>query len=346
MCSILENLCTYDSEDRISGSLAALKEKGFINYFGMQRFGTFSVSTHTIGKYVLTSDWERVCELILSPQEQVLPESVEARKVWADTKDAKKVLPLMPKKCVAEQAVLKMLSQNPKGFSNAVMQIPRNLRVMYAHAYQSYIWNMVASERIKQFGLEIREGDLVIEGGDSGREASLSPVGGDEEAIEDGTCSFVRARPVTVQEIASGAKSIYDVVLPTPGFDIVYPENELKNVYADLMNEDGIDYLNMRRNIKEFSLSGNYRHIVARPDSVEWWIKRCNSPSDQLVKTDLDLIGSDTIDRVSQEAGEGEKLAVVLKLRLGVSQYATMALREVMKGDTSRRGHLFDVRQG
>lgn len=330
-----------ESEDRIHSSLAALKEKGFINYFGMQRFGTFSVSTHTVGKYVLASDWEAVCELLLMPQAHVVPESVEARRVWAETKDAKKALALMPKKCVAEQAVLRMLAQNPTAYSNAVMQIPRNLRVMYPHAYQSYVWNKVASERIKRFGLEIREGDLVI---DDSRSGQQTPAAGDEDELVADEPQFTRARPVTADEIASGAKTVYDVVLPTPGFDVVYPENELKQVYADIMSKDGIDYLNMRRNIKEFSLAGNYRHIVARPEAVEWWIKNYSSPADQLVKTDLDLINSDDTERITSERGDGDKLAVVLKLRLGTSQYATMAIREVMKQDTSRRSEMFDVR--
>ena len=43
-------------------------------------------------------------------------------------------------------------------------QIPRNLRLMYVHAYQSYVWNAVVSERIKMYGCERPvAGDLVFE---------------------------------------------------------------------------------------------------------------------------------------------------------------------------------------
>ena len=41
-------------------------------------------------------------------------------------------------------------------------QIPRNLRTMYVHAYQSYIWNLVTSERIKLSSTEPLVGDLVF----------------------------------------------------------------------------------------------------------------------------------------------------------------------------------------
>lgn len=36
------------------------------------------------------------------------------------------------------------------------------MRLMYIHAYQSYIWNCVVSRRMKQFGAEPVIGDLAI----------------------------------------------------------------------------------------------------------------------------------------------------------------------------------------
>jgi len=43
-------------------------------------------------------------------------------------------------------------------------QIPRNMRLMYVHAYQSYVWNSVVSRRIHEFGLDPRPGDLAFRG--------------------------------------------------------------------------------------------------------------------------------------------------------------------------------------
>lgn len=42
-------------------------------------------------------------------------------------------------------------------------QIPRPLRTMYVHAYQSYIWNAVVSERIKLSADQPIVGDLVYD---------------------------------------------------------------------------------------------------------------------------------------------------------------------------------------
>lgn len=42
------------------------------------------------------------------------------------------------------------------------LQIPRNLRLLYVHSYQSYVWNMIASERIKMDPYNVLVGDLVL----------------------------------------------------------------------------------------------------------------------------------------------------------------------------------------
>jgi len=38
------------------------------------------------------------------------------------------------------------------------------MRLMYVHAYQSYVWNSVVSRRVREFGLVPRPGDLAVRG--------------------------------------------------------------------------------------------------------------------------------------------------------------------------------------
>ncbi len=45
--------------------MEAIKKSGFINYFGMQRFGTHSVPTHEIGKCLIKKNWVQAVKLIL-----------------------------------------------------------------------------------------------------------------------------------------------------------------------------------------------------------------------------------------------------------------------------------------
>ena len=68
-------------QDKIEEGLDSLKVNGFINYFGLQRFGTTSVPTHKIGVFFIYSmcmqfqkiyilpPWKVFCSAALLPQE-------------------------------------------------------------------------------------------------------------------------------------------------------------------------------------------------------------------------------------------------------------------------------------
>ena len=51
--------------DQILQNVKIVEKHGFINYFGMQRFGSFSVRTHEMGKHILACKWKEVARLIL-----------------------------------------------------------------------------------------------------------------------------------------------------------------------------------------------------------------------------------------------------------------------------------------
>lgn len=53
-------------EEHIENSMKQIQEKGFINYFGLQRFGTRTVQTHEIGLAILQGQWEKAVDFILS----------------------------------------------------------------------------------------------------------------------------------------------------------------------------------------------------------------------------------------------------------------------------------------
>lgn len=359
-------------EDALIPILKSLKETGFINYFGMQRFGTFSISTHEIGKEILKSNWKNAGELILSEQEIVIPQSIEARKIWKETKDAKLALSKMPRKCNAEFSILSRLEKSEKdengeynenSYFNAIMGIPRNLRIMYGHAYQSYIWNLVASKRIQLFGLQVVAGDLILCNNEkildefnNQLEEKFIDAESDDNIIQDFKETYgIKVRPITQEEVDSKKFDIYDIVLPTPGYDVIYPSNELlKNVYIDIMGKDGLDPFNMTRKVREFSLSGSYRHIVTKINNLEYYFRKYNNVTDQLVRTDLEILKLKEEMNLNNQTGEvkqildgipdGEKTAVILKMQLGVSTYATMALREIFEGDTSRFGGVVNLK--
>ncbi|CCF55819.1 hypothetical protein KAFR_0A03840 [Kazachstania africana CBS 2517] len=356
---------SVDLQEILSEGCKSLVSQGFINYFGMQRFGTFSISTHTIGKELLASNWENAVELILSDQENVLPSSKEARKIWAENKDAASALKKLPRQCIAENAILFYLSNQRKqedgsysvnDYYTAIMKIPRNLRTMYVHAYQSFVWNAVTSKRIELFGQNVTVGDLVLD--DSNNSSLPKDVDGDDENFDEDLREdiFIRAKEVTQADIDTNRYTIEDVVLPTPGFDILYPTNEeLKETYVEIMAKDGMDPFDMRRKVRDFSLAGSYRNIIQKPKALEYKIVHYDSPTQQLVNTDLEILNNQRakdsgqkymkskLERFAPDKG-GESIAILLKFQLGTSAYATMALRELMKLETSHRGDMCEVR--
>ncbi|KAL8847871.1 MAG: hypothetical protein Q9198_011216, partial [Flavoplaca austrocitrina] len=49
----------------VGTAIKNFSEHGFINYYGLQRFGSFSTGTHTIGRSMLQGDFKAACEAIL-----------------------------------------------------------------------------------------------------------------------------------------------------------------------------------------------------------------------------------------------------------------------------------------
>lgn len=352
-------------EEAVEESFQSLQHNGFINYFGMQRFGTFSISTHVLGIMLLKSDWKGAVELILAEQDRVVPELVEARRKWAETKDAAEALKLMPRRFTAEHAVLTSLAKektlDDQAYFRAIMQIPNNLRLIYVHAYQSYVWNLVVSKRIELFGTAVQEGDLILVEAKNGESKVVKEIVNGEEFEEDvaGTASD-KVRALTREEAELGAFTIYDVVLPTPGHDVTYPANrQIMEVYESAMAKDGLDPHSMTRRRREFSLGGSYRPIVGRVENLHYKIVHYSEPTDTILHTDLEILRAQREESVLTQQGgvliqqegndsestnkprvelprvvdnaAGEKTAVVLGFRLGVSSYATMAIREFVK---------------
>lgn len=346
-------------EQLVATAAESLRQNGYINYFGLQRFGTYSVSTHVIGKEHLRLNWRKAAELLLSDQERVLPESKEARKVWEETHDASQALPLMPARCFAEHAILNQLAKSKKtedgyetnAYFTGIMKIPKNLRLIYVHAYQLYVWNVMASKRIELYGLSVQEGDLVmVELKNPGSKVVSEVVDGEEFLEEVAGLLSDKVRPLSQEEAESGKYTIFDIVLPSPGYDVQYPANErLMEEYRHVMAEDGFDPHNMARRVQEFLMAGSYRPLMQKPLHLEYQFVKYASDSDDIVLTDKQMLER-SLDpardaRVSATSADLPKTAIVLTMLLPLSCYATMALREFMKVDTNRYGGFVGLKQ-
>jgi TruD family tRNA pseudouridine synthase len=52
-------------DEVIIKNMEQVQKNGFINYFGMQRFGSYSVRTHQLGLHILNHNWKQLIKLIL-----------------------------------------------------------------------------------------------------------------------------------------------------------------------------------------------------------------------------------------------------------------------------------------
>jgi tRNA pseudouridine13 synthase len=87
----------------------------------------------------------------------------DCRKTWETTRDPQAALDKLNRRKCPERALLSgLLKHAPKNdFCGALNWIARTTRLMYVHAYQSYIWNVTVSMKVAKHGLTPQIGDLV-----------------------------------------------------------------------------------------------------------------------------------------------------------------------------------------
>jgi tRNA pseudouridine13 synthase len=90
--------------------------------------------------------------------------------------------------------------------------------------------------------------------------------------------------------------------------------------------------MNAKKYFRDYCLGGSYRHIIHLPKEMLWSVLRYTDPDVPLAQADEDkLLGFDAPVIVE----DGKFMALQLNLTLGTAAYATMALREVTKTETS-----------
>lgn len=89
--------------------------------------------------------------------------------------------------------------------------------------------------------------------------------------------------------------------------------------------------------IRSYSLTGAYRKLFEKPDAMTWKFAKYDSDQQMLLNTDYELIRGDRLITLSQE---GALTACLLEFNLNSSTYATMALREILKIDTSTENQI------
>ena len=316
------------AQDRVTTAMSTLAQHGFINYFGLQRFGTFAKRTDMIGMKLLMQDFKGVIDDVLDVHPSILgvPEDdnsvsrderlrAEAIHFFRNTGNGKFALDILPRRFSGETSLIRHLTSHPErsnDWAGAVSSIARTQRMLYLHAFQSHIWNIVATHRWNLHGDRVVEGDLVLENSsgtesnapakqprsglatahvDADGEVIMAPAAHDRAAPTQDRGGYVR--PLSADDIASNKYSIFDVILPLPGQQMTYPPN-LMDFYARTMREErfgGLDLHTLPARVQGISIGGGYRALLARP-SADWdaRVVAYDGEDRQLVMTDKDRL--------------------------------------------------------
>lgn len=326
------------SEEQINAGLESLKKHGFINYYGLQRFGTNkAVPTHSIGKSLLLGDWQKAIDLILEPRDgnaHIKPALDE----WKSSKNAQAALEKLngQSSCLEVLLLKGLMRYGPKDFVNALTMIPLNTRLMYLHSYQSLIWNKGVSFRLREFGLEPVVGDLVIVKSEKNTNEDSNSSSEDTAPVDS---EVVVAEGATRQEVKCLTEDdiknykIKDIVLPLPGYEVVYPNNSVANFMKDLLKEDGITSESMCQQVRQYSVRGTYRPLIATVDKLSWKFVHYNDDATDFIASDLDEMMKGK--EIATDIPDGKYKALIFTMCLEPSTYATMAIREITRKDTS-----------
>jgi len=144
---------------------------GFPNFFGPQRFGEVRPITHEVGRWVVRGDLARAVDayLIDRPPGGLEGTGDAARAAYAEHRDARRALREFPPEYRFERTLLDHLAQGHPP-ERAFRALSRDLRLLFVHAFQSYLFNRWLSERVRD-GLPLAapvEGDEILRLGRDG----------------------------------------------------------------------------------------------------------------------------------------------------------------------------------
>lgn len=246
--SIILRSISPDMRDVLEARLKEFIVDGFINYFGTQRFGSCGTNTASVGKLILRRDWEGAVKLILSNEH--LPGYLgtvgDAVRCWEETQDASKALRFLKggqAYASIEAIIFKHLAKGGTWQTCITDALPMNLRSLYVHAYQSLLWNKVASRRIAEHGAAVHQGDLGFDGKKISTEASP-----------------------------------FDICIPLPGKTVAFEDSYVSQWYEDMLTEDGLTNSSFSSLEDRFALGETARPLLICPQDVKWKFIRYSDP--------------------------------------------------------------------
>ncbi len=269
---------------------------GVPNFFGIQRFGSIRPVTHLVGKAIVEDDFEKAAmTYIAEPFPDEPEETKAARQYVKETRDFRTGLDKYPLRLGHERAMMNHLIANPEDFAGSFLVLPKNLYRMFAHAYQSCIYNTILCRRIER-GLPLNlavVGDIVC----FKNEAGLPDSSRTER---------VSAEKVNAMNRLLKRKRAF-ITAPLPGYVTEFASGVPGEIEQEVLKEFEVPLKGFNiEEIPEMSSKGTRREI---------------------------LLNVEPRFEVSEDELNPGKSKAVLEFMLPKGSYATTVLREYMKAD-------------
>ena len=225
---------------------------GFPNFFGVQRFGSVRPITHLIGRDLIRGDFEgAVMRYAANPLDDE-SEANDVRRALQETRDFERAMKEYPQKLTFERMIIGYLVENPGDYVGALRTLPRNLLMMFVHAYQSHLFNRMVSERLRQ-GIPVNEpqiGDMVL------------PL--DKMALPD----HDHAIPITSDNLEKARKNARECKAFVSGLvygtESVFAEGPMGEIERKIIEGEDIARLDFQIvGLREASSKGNRRELLA-----------------------------------------------------------------------------------
>lgn len=240
-----------DHEEEIRKIHSEVMEKGgFPNFFGMQRFGSMRVNTHKIGRHIIHGNYRKAVETYIYDPEF---DSEEYRVNFGKTQDVDTALSEFPLRLNFERSLLGYIKE--KGdYDGAFSAFPKNLGMLFVHAYQSYLFNRILSARLNETGnlLKASPGDIAC-----AVDQYSNPVSDEEIKVN----SFNTEK---INRMAIEGK--IRITAPLFGSESKFTRSFQGEIEREIFEEEGLDFTMFRvGGYPELSSKGTRRIIAARP---------------------------------------------------------------------------------
>ena len=287
-------------KDLINHLFLALKQQGFLNLFGIQRFGQYRPNSHNVGRYLLEGNYKRAfnefVSIVYSTESPHLQQIRGSIKNEEDFENAYKIFPIS---LYYERALIKHMLDHPGDYQGSFEVIQRDLKTLFISAFQSSLFNKMITLRIKK-GFSL-----------------FKPVKGDVINILDEENGHI----TQIKYIYGTFNGMYDkyldkaiklnravIVIPIIGYNTNLDDFPLmKSIFEDIVQQEGIN-TNIFRNelLYQFEFKGAFRAMITKP------------------------IGLKFIELAEDDLFPGNK-KLKFEFYLNKGSYATMFIRELIK---------------